>query len=65
MEKLVYYKWDMTIFEFFSMSKDILKVFDLPDDQGHNSALKEMLKQQYKIEKEAEHYHNDIYDVRV
>ena len=65
MEKLVYYKWDMTIFEFFSMSKDILKVFDLPDDKGHNSALKEMLKQQYKIEKEAEHYHNDIYDVRV
>ena len=27
--------------------------------------LQEMLKQQYKIEKEAEHYHNDIYDVRV
>ena len=40
MEKTcLHYKWDMTIFEFFSMSKDILKVFDLPDDQGHNSAL--------------------------
>ena len=24
-----------------------------------------MLKHQYQIEKEAEHYHNDIYDVRV
>ena len=34
------------------------------DDENHKSAVKDN-KHQYKIEKEAEHYHNDIYDVRV
>ena len=65
MEKLISYKWDITIFEFFSMSKDVIEILDLPDDENHKSAVKDMLKHQYKIEKEAEHYHNDIYDVRV
>ena len=65
MKKLISYKWDITIFEFFSMSKDVIEILNLPDDENHKSAVKDMLKHQYKIEKEAEHYHNDIYDVRV
>ena len=33
------------------MSKDVIEILNLPDDENHKSAVKDMLKHQYKIEK--------------
>jgi len=58
MEQLAYYEWNVKFSEYFKATKEISKAVNIP-------FYKDVISEQYKMEKEAEHYHNDIYDVRL